>query len=233
MRRPFLTARWSNVCLLTYEVPDAWLGPHLPPGCELDRRGGMALASLVAFDFLDTRVWGAAWPGYRCFAEMNLRFYVRRDGRRGVVFIREIVPGRLVAWLARLIYNEPYVRAPLTSATDESADRIRVTHSLDWRGRRFRVGVEACKPSYTPEPDSFEHFLKEHQWGFGRARDGRAVRYEVTHPVWDAYSVEAHDLDFDWEAVYGRPWGELSAQEPCSVILAAGSEVAVYPREIP
>src|SRR5437763_12575469 len=108
MRKPFLTAKWSNLFLATYAVPPATLEKRLPAGLVLDTRDGSAFVSLVAFEFLDTRVLGVAWPGYRDFAELNLRFYVRRGDERGVVFLREFVPRRLVAWVARWFYNEPY-----------------------------------------------------------------------------------------------------------------------------
>src|SRR5438270_13540279 len=85
---PFLTARWSNLCLLSYAVPPTLLENRLPAGLELDTRDGQAFVSLVAFDFLDTRVFGIPWPGYRNFAELNLRFYVRQGEERGVVFLR-------------------------------------------------------------------------------------------------------------------------------------------------
>src|SRR6516225_5763311 len=112
--RPFLTARWTNLVLATYAVPPELLRPRLPLGLDLDLREGQAFVSLVAFDFRDTRVLGVPWPGYRNFPEINLRFYVRRGDERGVVFLREFVPKRLVAWLARLLYNEPYLAAPMT-----------------------------------------------------------------------------------------------------------------------
>src|SRR5438105_349004 len=95
-RRPFLTARWTNLFLATYAVPDDTLTPRLPAGLELDRRDGSAFVSLVAFDFRDTRFLGIPWPGYCNFPEINLRFYVRRGAERGVVFIREIVALRMV-----------------------------------------------------------------------------------------------------------------------------------------
>ena len=88
----FLTARWTNLCLLNYAVPPSALEPHLPRGLSLDTHEGEAFISLVAFDFLDTRVLGIPWPGYRNFPEINLRFYARQGDRRGVVFIREWVP---------------------------------------------------------------------------------------------------------------------------------------------
>ncbi|HEX4590209.1 MAG TPA: DUF2071 domain-containing protein, partial [Gemmataceae bacterium] len=76
--RPFLTARWTNLFVANYPVPDRLLAPRLPPGLTLDRWEGSAYVSLVAFDFRDTRVLGIPWPGYRHFPEVNLRFYVRR-----------------------------------------------------------------------------------------------------------------------------------------------------------
>lgn len=230
LRRPFLTARWSNLAILTYEVPAALLEPHLPAGLELDSRSEAAFASLVAFDFEDTRVGGIAWPGLRRFPELNLRFYVRRGDRRGVVFIREFVPQPLVSWLGRAIYNEPYLLAPMDSGVADDASTVATIRRLTWRGRTHAIEVTGNKPAFKPPADSEEHFLKEHRWGFGRDRRGRSLVYEVRHPVWDVYPVRSWSLDFDWAQVYGPAWGFLGSHKPASVLLAAGSPVSVYPR---
>ena len=76
--RPFLTARWTDLVILNYEVPPAVVLPLVPRGTELDIWQGQALVSLVGFLFTDTRVHGLAIPGHRHFEEVNLRFYVRR-----------------------------------------------------------------------------------------------------------------------------------------------------------
>ena len=230
IRRPFLTARWTNLAILTYEVPPDLLAPHLPAGLELDRRGGGSFASLVAFDFEDTRVRGIAWPGFRRFPEINLRFYVRQGSRRGVVFVREFVPQPLVSWLARAIYNEPYLVAPIESSVEEEPSAIFTARGLLWRGSPHVIQVSGHKPAIRSREDSEEHFFKEHQWGFGRDRRGRTLVYEVRHPVWDDYPVRSRSLDFDWAQVYGPAWGFLSAASPASVMLAAGSPVSIYPR---
>ena len=230
IRRPFLTARWANLAILTYEVPAALLEPHLPAGLTLDTRGGAAFASLVAFDFLDTFVWGIAWPGFRSFPELNLRFYVKQGDRRGVVFVREFVPQPMVSWLARTLYNEPYLVAPLESSVDEGPSAVVSHRRLRWHGRNHRVEVTGDKPASRPTEDSDEHFFKEHHWGFGRDRRGHTLAYEVRHPLWDVYPVRSWNLDFDWAEVYGSAWSALSSQKPASVILAAGSHVAVYSR---
>lgn len=229
MARPFLTARWENLCLFTYAVPPERLQPRLPPGLELDLRGDQAFVSLVAFQFRNTCVLGVPWPGYRNFAELNLRYYVRHRGERGVVFVREFVPQRLVAWLARTIYNEPYQAAPLEAHVRDESGCVTAEYHLTCAGRTHTFAVTGRKPAQRFPEDSIEHFFKEHRWGFGVDRRGQLIRYEVVHPEWQAYPVLSHRLELDWGDVYGPEWKVMSSQEPCSVILAVGSAVAVYP----
>src|SRR5262245_32450430 len=226
----FLTARWTHVFLANYAVPPALLEPRLPPGLTLDLRDGQAFVSLVAFEFLDTRVLGIGWPGYRNFAELNLRFYVRHGDQRGVMFIREFVPQRLTAWLARLIYNEPYRTAPLSATVRQEATTVTAEYRLDYAGRTHSLSVSGGKSSFRPEENTTEHFFKEHHWGFGRTRSGKTIRYQVEHPVWDVFPVQAHKIDLDWGAVYGPEWSFLSEAAPSSTLFAAGSAVRVFPK---
>lgn len=230
MSRPFLTAEWRNLFLATYAVPPSLLQPRLPAGLELDTRDGNAFVSLVAFQFLNTRVLGVSWPGYRNFSELNLRLYVRHGNDRGVVFVREFVPPRLVAWLARLLYNEPYHAAPLTSARQEDEAALTMEYRLLWQDREQVLRVTGGKPAYRPSQDSDEHFFKEHHWGYGRTRRGQTLRYEVSHPCWEVLPVQSYQIDVDWAGVYGAEWDFLSKATPMSTVFAIGSEIAVFPK---
>src|SRR5437867_11221784 len=112
-RRPFLTAEWRHLVMLSYEVDLDVPAPLVPAGLALDLWHGRALVSVVGFRFLDARVLGAAIPRHRDFDEVNLRFYVRRDmpggeTRHGVVFVRGLVARPAVALLARLASYAPY-----------------------------------------------------------------------------------------------------------------------------
>jgi uncharacterized protein YqjF (DUF2071 family) len=231
MSRPFLTARWSNLFLATYTVPPALLARRLPPGLELDTLDGQAFVSLVAFDFIDTRVWGVPWPGFRNFPELNLRFYVRAGEDRGVIFIREFVSSRLVSWLARILYHEPYRAAPLSSSTGENIETRTAAYRLSFAGRVHSLVVTGKKPPYCPPKDSLEHFLKEHRWGYGNSSLGNTERFEVVHPVWDILPVTSYRVDLDWELAYGPEWAFLTGAKPMSTIFALGSEVAVFPKD--
>ncbi len=230
MPRPFLTCEWRNLFLATYAVPPALLQSRLPSGLELDTRDGNAFVSLVAFQFVNTRVLGVPWPGYRHFPELNLRFYVRHREERGVVFVREIVNQRLIAWMARAIYHEPYRVAPLTCACADKEDARTIEYRLTWGGRKQVLRVVGRMEAYLPDPASDEHFFKEHRWGFGRTRRGQTIRYEVVHPPWKAFPVESFGVDLDWGAVYGREWEPLRNAVPMSTVFAVGSSVAVYPK---
>ena len=103
--------------MLNYRVAPELLRPYIPAGTELDCWNGATYLSIVGFLFRDTRVLGVPVPLHRHFEEVNLRFYVRRtvgsDVRRAVTFIRELVPRRAIATVAKLTYNEPYRALPM------------------------------------------------------------------------------------------------------------------------
>jgi len=233
-RAPFLTARWSNLAIITYDVDPNSLTAYLPPRCALDTIDGRAFASLVAFDFLDTCVLDVAWPGFINFPEINLRFYVRGPGdSRGVSFIRELVPQRSVAQIARSIYNEPYFAVPMTSAIEHSRDRIITNHIAKFAGRSHTIRVSGSIDTYSPLESTREHFFKEHAWGYGTSRDGRLITYEVRHPVWHVYDdPQIESLDWDFAAIYGEAWSFLKSASPYSIVFAVGSQIAVFPKGV-
>jgi uncharacterized protein YqjF (DUF2071 family) len=222
--RVFLRAAWRDLILLNFPVPDAVLSGRLPPGVTLDRYQGSAYVSLVAFDFVDTRVLGLRWPLHTNFPEVNLRFYVRDGDRRGVVFVRELVPQHLTAWAARLLYNEPYRAARIDVATEPAAKTFR----LHWGGRIHTIGARLGADVSTPPADGCEHFFKEHEWGFGTTRGGKKLVYRVEHPVWAVRPVVALTLDLDFAAVYGPEWGFLNGAAPASQVFALGSDITVF-----
>jgi len=175
-RYAFLTAEWRWLAMLNYSMDAAALEPFVPWGTTLDSWNGETLVSVVGFRFLRTRLLGAPLPMHRDFDEVNLRFYVRAisngETRRGVVFIREIVPRRAIALVARLAYNEPYIALPMRSVTPPPrsfplVDREPGPVEYAWRhGRRWnRLALETTGTPTIPEPGSQEDFITEHYWG--------------------------------------------------------------------
>jgi uncharacterized protein YqjF (DUF2071 family) len=235
----FLTAVWRDLVLVNYEAPAALVEPLVPRGTELDRHGGRVFVSLVGFRFLDTRVLGCRLPGHVDFEEVNLRFYVRReiDGevRRAVTFVKEVVPRRLIAAVARAAYNEPYVALPMESEirTGDADASTRVRYGWTSAAGDHHVEVLARGAMRLPAPGSDEAFITQHYWGYTRQRDGGTIEYRVAHPTWRLRTGATASVEGDMATFYGPAWAEVLSTPPVSAYLAEGSAVTVCrPRRI-
>jgi hypothetical protein len=223
--------------MVNYEIdPDA-LEPLLPASTELDFCDGATFVSTVGFLFLDTRVYGVPLPFHGCFEEVNLRFYVRRnaaDGwRRGVAFIKEIVPRRAIAFSARRLFNENYVALPVSHSIDiapGSPDTIgRARYAWRFRGQEYSLEVRPLAGPECIPAGSHEEFIARHYWGYAKQRDGGTLEYRVEHPDWRRiWSCRACPFEGDAAALYGAPFAEALRGEPRSAFLIEGSAVAVH-----
>ena len=52
--------------------------------------------------------------------------------------------------------------------------------------------------------------------------------YKVEHPKWELFKAEDPLITVDFGATYGREFALLSEAKPYSVLLAKGSDIAVY-----
>jgi uncharacterized protein YqjF (DUF2071 family) len=224
--------------LLSYEVDPAVLAPLVPAGTTLDAFGGRTLASVVGFRFLRTRVLGVPVPGHRDFDEVNLRFYVRREVagqvRRGVVFVRELVPRAAIAWLARLAYDEPYRVVPMRSTVPAAGEPPgRLVYAWRTGSRWQQVAATAEGAPAVPAPESEAAFITHHLWGYTRRPDGGTLEYEVEHVRWNVWQAAAPALDADVAGLYGPAFVPVLARPPVSALIADGSPVVVHrPRRL-
>ncbi len=230
--RVFLTAEWRHLAVLSYEVERELLMKLVPRGTELDGWNGRVFVSLVGFRFLKTRVLGFRIPFHANFDEVNLRFYVRRqegqEVRRGVVFIREIVPRRAIALVARAVYNENYIALPMTHEIDVNG-RNAPAVSYRWRTSRgwSTITLEAQGNSQPLNAGSEPEFITEHYWGYAAQRDGGTVEYRVTHPSWRVWTARRVEFAGEVEELYGGELAAVLRGTPASAFLAEGSPVAV------
>lgn len=229
--KPFLTAAWKNLINITYSVDPQRLLPYLPGGLELDTIDGKAFVSFVAFQFEHVCLKGFPVPFHRRFPEINLRFYVRYKGQRGVVFVREYVPKAAVAFVAKKIYNEPYRCIPMRVEQKEGVGSIVVRHEFNVNKQVFYIEVCGNKPTIQVTPDSLEHFFKEHELGFGVDHHGETLAYRVEHPVWELFPIAAVKQHLDFACIYGPEWEFLNAEKPFQTLFAAGSDIKVLSKQ--
>lgn len=243
----FLTAEWRNLIFANYAIDRAVLEPLVPYGTELDDFNGIYYGSLVGFYFRNVKMFGgAAVPLHREFEEFNLRFYVRRKTdtgwKRGVVFVKEIVPKAAITFVAKTLYGEPYATHPMrhTWKTDGEAQHI----EYEWKvGRDWNhIRVRADRAGFALIPGSEEEFITEHYWGYTarngkpgarrkpgatEGRPGRTSEYEVVHPQWTIFPVQDYAVRCDVPTLYGPAFAPFFTGPPQSVFLADGSAVAI------
>jgi len=229
--KKFLTANWHNLLMANYEVEPNLLAEFVPKGTTLDFYEGKCFVSLVAFNFVNTKVLGVSVPFHIDFEEVNLRFYVKseteEETRRGVIFVKEIVPRPAIALIARAFYGEPY-------------ETWKMGHAHAKNEFSYFWSKGDCQNSMTVEigdslglaaENSHAEFITEHYWGYTRRGADRTDEYKVEHPKWELFDVTYAEIDVDFGFTYGEKFDFLTDTEPASILLAKGSEVAVYKGE--
>jgi uncharacterized protein len=235
-RRLFLSAEWRDLAMLNYEVSPRLLQPYVPRGTELDSFQGKTFISLVGFRFLNTKLFGILpIPFHTDFDEVNLRFYVRRSeartDKRGVVFIREIVPRRAIALVARLAYGENYVSLPMKHEIETRESAITANYQWQLNGRWCGLHAEASESAGQPLEGSLEQFITEHYWGYVAPPGGGCKEYHVAHVPWRVWKATNAGVDGDCDALYGPDFSRILERQPGSAFIAHGSPVRVFAKQ--
>jgi uncharacterized protein YqjF (DUF2071 family) len=228
----FLSAEWRDLLMLNYEADPDHLQKYVPAGTELDSFGGKTYLSLVGFRFCRTKLLGTIpVPFHTEFEEINLRFYVRHresgEIRRGVVFIAEIVPKRAIAYTARWLYGENYLRRPMAHRVIAEESRMDAKYSWKSGNEWCKLQARASGTPSLPAEGSLEQFITEHYWGYSRQPDGGTVEYHVSHISWRVWTATHAKFSGDIRDLYGDELSELLTKPPASAFIADGSPVKV------
>ncbi len=236
MKRIFLTGEWRNLIMANYPIDPPILKPYLPYKTELDYLHGNCYVSLVGFMFLDVSVRGVRIPFHVNFPEVNLRFYIRYKEntawKRGVVFLKEIVPKPAITFVANSLFGENYATMPVKyniQATDDSLD---VAYQWKWKNKWNRVQVSADPMPAPLSVNSPEEFITEHFWGYAKRGKEQTNEYEVSHPRWNIHSVLKYEINCHFESIFGDPFATLDDRQPESIFLAEGSKIRIHDKSV-
>ena len=230
MGSTFLRANWENLIMANYEIEPSTLAPYLPKGVELDFYNNKTYVSLVGFMFKDTRLFGLPIPFFGSFEEINLRFYVKkienRKTKKGVVFINETVPFKIVALLANKLYKEHYISIPTKNSIDITENK---DIKFEWKinDRWNSLAVKSDTNKYKIEQGTIEEFIFERYFGFTKLSDISTQEYKIHHPKWMTHKILNSHINCDFRSMYGDAFSILNNQTPESILLAEGSQVSV------
>jgi uncharacterized protein len=227
----FLTAKWENLIMANYSIEPEILTPYLPKGVELDFFEGKTYVSLVGFMFKNSKIFGIPTFGLGTFEEVNLRFYVtRKEGnitKRGVVFINETVPNLLVAKVANYFYKEHYIAIPSRHKWEMNDKDKEICYSWQMNNEWNNIKVIAETEKHAMATGSIEEFIFEHYFGYTKVSDNETIEYKINHHSWQINHIISHEINCNFEEMYGPDFGFLNKRNPNSIMLAEGSEIAV------
>ena len=229
--KTFLTAKWENLIMVNYEIDPSYLIPYLPNGVELDYYEGKTYISLVGFLFKNTSIFKLPIPFFHTFEEVNLRFYVVRKEenklKRGVVFINETVPSKIVAFIANKLYKEHYTA--ISTKHHWNIGNETKTIEYQWKVNDVwnSLKVEASANSIKMNHGSMEHFIFEHYFGYTKLNTTQSIEYKINHPSWKVNTINNYDINCDFKKFYGNHFDILNYTKPKSIMLAEGSDISV------
>jgi len=227
----FLKAEWKNLIMANYIVDPSILKIHLPVKTELDFLNQNTYVSLVGFMFQNTRVLGVKIPFHINFEEVNLRFYVKfkedNKWKRGVVFIKEIVPRSAITFVANNFYGEKYCTMQMKHFHEENTADLRTGYTWKFKNRWNKLEAVTQKNLVAMVAGSEEEFIAEHYFGYSRFNPHTTFEYEVKHPKWSVYPVTNYLVDCDFGSLYGNSFSFLETIKPASVFMADGSAITI------
>jgi uncharacterized protein len=231
MNSKFLTAEWRKLAIANYSVDPKVLLPYVPYKTELDFWNEKCYVSLVGFRFLNTRLKGLAIPFHRHFEEINLRFYVRyKDSngwKRGVTFIKEVVPKHALTLIANTVYKERYMTLPTKHSWRIQEDLLTVSYHWKHKSEWNDLTMTAINTPVEIDENSEEQFITEHYWGYTQMNSNCSSEYAVEHPKWLIYPVTQSIIKVSFDKMYGNQFQFLNELMPDSTMLAEGSEICV------
>lgn len=218
-RRPWImTMSWLDLLFAHWTLEASELRSRIPEELELDTFEGRAWVGVVPFRMQAVGPRGFGWlpetlPGPRAFPELNVRTYVRHEGKPGVWFFSLDAADALAVWGARTGFHLPYFKA-----------EIRCRENGGWveyssRRRDRRAGPGEFVARYRPvgeglraAPGSLEHWLTERYCLYARDGAGRIRRGEIHHLPWPLFEAEAAIAVNTVADAFGLPLAE--AGEP-------------------
>jgi uncharacterized protein YqjF (DUF2071 family) len=230
MNKTFLRASWENLIMANYEIEPSLLVPYLPKGVELDFYQSKTYVSLVGFMFKNTSLFSVPIPFFGSFEEINLRFYVRKiEGKKikkGVVFINETVPFKIVALLANKLFKEHYISIP-TKNVIKVDEKKNIQYEWKRNGNWNSISVISDIEKHKIEPATIEEFIFERYFGFTKINNNLSQEYRINHTKWMTNDIIEAEVKCDFENMYGKSFSILNNTNPSSIILAEGSLISV------
>src|SRR5262245_48625605 len=161
-KRPWIMAQnWHDLLFAHWQAPAEKMRGLVPRGLEMDTFGGTAWIGVVPFRMSGVRLRGTpGLPWISAFPELNVRTYVKAEGKPGVWFFSLDAANWIAVELARAWFHLPYFSARMS--LQESGDEVRYfSRRVDRRGSDESLGMKyrGQGGTFKAQPGTLEYFL--------------------------------------------------------------------------
>jgi uncharacterized protein YqjF (DUF2071 family) len=184
--------RWHDLLFMHWPVRSESLRPYIPPALTIESFDGRAWIGVVPFRM--SRVGPRLMPPMpyiSAFLELNVRTYVRAEGKPGVWFFSLDAANPIAVEAARDAFHLNYYNARMMCQPD--GDTLRYS-SVRTHRKAAPATLEAryrpIGPAYHSTPGTLEHWLTERYCLYAANRKGTIWRSEIHHAPWPLQPAE-------------------------------------------
>jgi uncharacterized protein len=217
---------WSDLLFAHWRMSPEALRRLLPPALELETFDGSAWLGVVPFQMSGVRPrLLPPLPRLSSFPELNLRTYVRHEGRSGVWFFSLDAGNPVAVALARLFARLPYFHARMHCLRSGAVVRYASRRSQHAAPPvEFRAAYWPTGPVFRAAPGSLEEFLTRRFRLFSAGPRGHMLRAEIDHPDWPLQTAAWQP----WRNTLAAPLG-LPLEGAPHLLFAERVTVRVWP----
>jgi uncharacterized protein YqjF (DUF2071 family) len=195
---------WHNLLFAHWPVPLAALRPLVPAPLEIDTFDGQAWIGIVAFRLSRVRLRGLPpVAGLHAFPEINVRTYVRVNGKPGVLFLSLDANNRPAMALARPWFHLAYRFSAIRFEAE--GDTIRFESRCPTAPAGFSATYQPTAAPAPASPGTLPHWLTERYCYYSVPRAGRAYRCDIHHEPWPLQPATATIEENTMAAAHGLP----------------------------
>jgi uncharacterized protein len=198
---PWIMAQsWHDLLFAHWPIDAArlrTLRPLIPAALEIDTFDGEAWIGVVPFRMSGVRLRGTpALPTLSAFPELNVRTYVKRDGKPGVWFFSLDAANAIAVSVARAWFHLPYFNARMccesrNSWIEYTSERTHRSSAKSPIQAKLRARYRPTGEIFRAQPGSLEHFLTERYSLYATDSKGQIKRGEIHHAPWQLQQAQA------------------------------------------
>jgi len=192
--KPWLMAQtWIDLLFMHWPVSIESLRSLIPSFLEIDIFDSQAWIGIVPFSMKNIHFhFLPPIPAFSALLELNVRSYVKYQGKSGVYFFSLDASHPVAVEIARTFFSLPYYNAKISSKTENDWYRYKSSR-IDKRGAAaiLEVDYQPIGDIYFSEGNSLEAWLTERYCFFSSNAKGQQIVGEIHHKQWPLQKANA------------------------------------------